>query len=563
MTGLFRHRSHIARKRSTRIARPITGAGAGERTPYEELWPEKEFLASLINNSFDGILAFDRECRYVVWNPGMERISGMEKSQVVGQRAFDIFPFLHETGEDDFFRAALDGKTKMARERPFIVPETGLGGFFDAYYSPIYGATGEVVGGSAIIRDVTERSRAEQALRESESKYRTLIEDASDGIAVYDTRGRLVEVNSRACEMVGYTRDEALKLNVTDVISPENLAATPLRWDALRGGQAVIGERTLLRKDGSLLPVELSARMFADGRVQAILRDITQRKAVEDEIKRLNMELERRVMSRTAQLEAANEELKKEIAERKRLEAQKDEFVSVASHELRTPITVIKGYTQIAVRAAENLGDSRLIRILRVIDQRANHLARLVEEMLDVSRIQGDKLPLELLPFDLSQLARDVVSDAELTAPNFSFTLDVPPGPLMINADRARIEQVLSNLVENAIKYQGKAGEDLRRVEISVSVTEADAIVSVRDYGLGIPADQQGQVFGRFFRANNVRSASYPYPGMGLGLYVSHNIVELHGGRMWLQSTEGEGSTFFFALPLAGSALDARNSDNA
>src|SRR5512133_3686608 len=121
---------------------------------------------------------------------------------------------------------------------------------------------------------------------DSEDKYRILVEQASDGIAIYDQTGRLVEVNTRACEVIGYTREELLSLNVSDVIAPQSLAETPLRYEALRNGQPVLGERVLLRKDGSTLPVELSARMLSDGRFQVIVRDITQRKVMEDEVKR-------------------------------------------------------------------------------------------------------------------------------------------------------------------------------------------------------------------------------------------------------------------------------------
>src|SRR5712691_1022205 len=111
-----------------------------------------------------------------------------------------------------------------------------------------------------------------------EDKYRILVEQASDGIAIYDHEGKIAEVNSRACELVGYTRDELLTLNVSDVIAPQNLAETPLRYEALQSGKSLLGERILVRKDGTTLPVELSARMLSDGRFQVIIRDITQRK---------------------------------------------------------------------------------------------------------------------------------------------------------------------------------------------------------------------------------------------------------------------------------------------
>ncbi|MEO6457580.1 MAG: PAS domain S-box protein, partial [Chloroflexia bacterium] len=157
---------------------------AEHRRILDDIQREKEFSESLINSSFDGILAFDHDCRYTIWNPGMERITGLSAQDVLGRVAFEIFPFLKETGEDQFFWEALAGRTAIGNDRPFVIPQTGQGGFFEARYSPLCNASGEVIGGLGIIRDITERSRADKALRDSESKYRMLMEYASDGIDV-------------------------------------------------------------------------------------------------------------------------------------------------------------------------------------------------------------------------------------------------------------------------------------------------------------------------------------------------------------------------------------------
>jgi len=524
---------------------------AQQRRILDAIQREKEFSESLINSSFDGILAFDHDYRYTLWNPGMERITGLSAKDVLGRVAFELFPFLKETGEDRFFREALAGQTAIGNDRPFVIPQTGQQGFFEAHYSPLCNASGEVIGGLGIIRDITERSHANKALRDSESKYRMLMEYASDGIVLYDRQGLIIEANPELCEMLGYEREEVLGRTVTDFIDPADLAATPLRWDQLRDGKAVIGERLLLRKDGTTLCAELSARMISGGHVQTIVRDITSRKEAEEEIKRLNADLERRVIARTAQLEAANLELQKEIAERERLEAQKDEFIAVASHELRTPVSVIKGYTKMALRSVEESGDQRLTRNLRIVDEKTDQLTRLISELLDASMIEGESLPLKPERFDLVQLIRHMVSDIELTATEFSFAPELPQEPVYAEADRQRIEQVVTNLLSNAVKYTGRYADGKRLVEVRLQVENGMAITFVRDYGVGIPAEQQEKVFGRFFRADNVTNARYPYPGMGLGLFISYNIIERHGGRMWLDSAEGKGSTFYFSLPLA------------
>jgi two-component system CheB/CheR fusion protein len=233
-----------------------------------------------------------------------------------------------------------------------------------------------------------------------------------------------------------------------------------------------------------------------------------------------------------------------DVTVRHELDQQKDQFIALASHELKTPVTAIKGYAQTGLRAVSSLGDERLTRMLNVISEQSDRLTRLINELLDVSRMEADTLDFYKQPFDLLELIREVVSNFELTADDIRLAVEMPAEPVIVHADRQRIEQVLINLMQNAAKY---STED-RSVEVNVSVANGEAVVAVRDFGVGIPVEQQSQVFKRFFRASNV--ASSRYSGLGLGLFISHGIVERHGGRMWLESKEGDGSTFYFALPL-------------
>ncbi|MEO5953510.1 MAG: PAS domain S-box protein, partial [Chloroflexia bacterium] len=165
-----------------------------------------------------------------------------------------------------------------------------------------------------------DSDQSDKSLYLTEAKYRMLVEQSPDGIAIYDRQGRFSEVNNRTCEMLGYTREELYKKRVPDVIAPEDLARQPLRFDELTSGRPLMDERLLLRKDGTHLPVELSARMLSDGTFQVIVRDITARKQAEEEIRLLNTQLEERVRQRTEELENANRDLRNEIAERQRAE---------------------------------------------------------------------------------------------------------------------------------------------------------------------------------------------------------------------------------------------------
>jgi signal transduction histidine kinase/DNA-binding response OmpR family regulator len=233
-----------------------------------------------------------------------------------------------------------------------------------------------------------------------------------------------------------------------------------------------------------------------------------------------------------------------DITARKQLEQQKDDFITLASHELRTPLTVLKGYTKLALKNANKSGDTRLARVLEIMDGRIDQLTQLATTLLDVSKMQSDTFSIGQSKFDLSWSTRDLISGLELTAPGFKISVDIPTSPVMVDGDRLRIEQVLTNLVSNAIKYSGRS----RRAEIHVIPSGDEVITSVRDFGIGIPADKQARIFERFFQAGDISSHK---SGMGLGLFISHKIVASHGGRMWFESTEHEGTTFYFSLPLA------------
>jgi signal transduction histidine kinase len=233
-----------------------------------------------------------------------------------------------------------------------------------------------------------------------------------------------------------------------------------------------------------------------------------------------------------------------DITEHKQLERQKDDFITLASHELRTPLTVLKGYTRLALNNATKSGDTRLARVLEIMDGRIDHLTQLATTLLDVSKMQSDTFLVDKNKFDLSGSTRDLVSVLELTAPGFKISVDIPTSPVVVDGDRLRIEQVLTNLVNNAIKYSGKS----RKAEIHMKPSGNEVIISVRDFGIGIPANKQARIFERFFQAGDISSHQ---SGLGLGLFISHKIVTSHGGRMWFESSEHEGSTFYFSLPLA------------
>jgi PAS domain S-box-containing protein len=231
-----------------------------ERLQVEQaLKREKEFTERLIESSVDGILAFDRDYRYTIWNPGMERISGVSKKECIGKCAFDVFPFLKDMGEDRYFDAALAGKSSVAKNRPYTVPETGQQGFFEGHYSPLYGESGEIIGGLALIRDITEQMQAQQELLEKEC----IIESASSAIAAADLEGNMTYVNPAFLESWGF--DDVQKILGKHFVEfwmvGDHLdKVVEALWNEGRWS----GEVRARRGDGSLFDVQVSAAVVFD-----------------------------------------------------------------------------------------------------------------------------------------------------------------------------------------------------------------------------------------------------------------------------------------------------------
>lgn len=240
------------------------------------------FLESVINSSVDGILAFDPEFRYTVWNAAMEGISGIGASAVLGRRAFDVFPFLLEIGEDKHFEAVLRGETVVTRDRPFWVPESGREGWYEGYYSSLRNGAGDIVGGLGMIRDITERKLAEQSLRESEERYRRLVEQSPDGVVVH-VDGRIVYANPAAAKILGVRgAHDLVGRSSLDVIPPQERPLVQRRIRRVLEDRVPVGPllQQVIRLDGKGIVIELSAaRVTYMGKVasQVVFRRVPRR----------------------------------------------------------------------------------------------------------------------------------------------------------------------------------------------------------------------------------------------------------------------------------------------
>jgi PAS domain S-box-containing protein len=232
-----------------------------------------------------------------------------------------------------------------------------------------------------------------------------------------------------------------------------------------------------------------------------------------------------------------------DVTERKRQETQKDEFISIVSHELKTPITSVKAYTQILQRELSKLGDPKISQMFDRMDKQLNKLTGIIYDLLDVTHMEGGKVRYNHTQFSFNELLDEVVSEIQVGMSTHSIRT-IKEGQDRITADRERISQVLVNLITNAIKYSPKAGEIVIRTYPSDTVL----LCGVQDFGFGISDEMKTRLFEKFYRIDNTQHSTVS--GLGLGLYITREILKRQNGRIWVNSKLGEGSEFIFELPL-------------
>lgn len=368
--------------------------------------------------------------------------------------------------------------------------------------------------------DLDGRKRSEAALR----RLATVLQDSNDAITMQDLEGRILAWNRGAVQMYGYSEREALQMNMDALVPEAELESARGFRRAIRRGEQVLSlEVKRKTKDGRVLDVWLTTTKLVDdgGHPVAIAtteRDITQRKKSERDMERLLDELTHALRAR-------------------------DEFLSIASHELKTPLLALKlRLEQLFLQTRRKAGSEAesIASGLEVALRQTGRLSRLVDDLLDMSRIASGRLSLEREEVNLSDLVRDSVARLRevIERGGCSVSLNVQ-ADVVGRWDRLRIEQVLANLITNAVKYGGTP------IEVSVEVDASMAMIVVRDHGPGILESDQQRIFEQF-----VRAAPKGTGGLGLGLYITRQIVEAHGGAIRVESRPGAGATFFVTLPL-------------
>jgi PAS domain S-box-containing protein len=554
---------------------PILGVGAVVREDTDRTWAAEAVresearTAAILETALDAIITIDHQGNVVEFNAAAERTFGYARTEVIGREmAALIMPErLREAHRRGLARYLATGEGPALGKRLEMTAMRADGTEFPVELAitriPLDGPplfTGYV-------RDITARKRAEETQR--------FLAEASKHLASsldYDTTLERVArlavpfladwcyvalLDAGRFRVVAVAHVEAAK----EALAWELLRRYPPNPDPTRAG----GFSTALRTGQPFLDPEVSdARLVAHARdahhlellralagTSYVVAPLVARGQTLGVIVFFAAAARRRYgpddlplaeeVARRAAVAVDNARLYREAQEGIRV---RDEFLSTAAHELKTPVAIAKGYAQVLRRRPPAALAPHQARALEVLDGQCDRLNRLVQDLLDVSRVRGGRLDLRRERCDLMELVAQVMERMQATTTTHRLRLR-QHGPALVEVDRGRVEQVLFNLLSNAVKFSPQGGD----IELDVAVREGEAVVAVQDQGVGIPRDRQARLFEQFYRAHT--GTPHDYGGMGIGLHLSREIVTRHGGRMWFASEEGRGSTFSFSLPVA------------
>lgn len=592
----------------------------------EALRVASEYNRSLIETSLDPLVTIGPDGTITDVNAATEAVTGYSRGELIGTDFSDYFtePYKARAGYKQAFEEGLvrDYALEIQHRYGHVTPVL--------YNASVYrDDDGNVIGVFAAARDITrrrraeieldkysehledlvrertrdleaanaklqteiaEREKAEEALQESEEKYRSIVETANEGISILDPERRMTYVNNKMADMLGYSLDEMIGRSTLEFTDQEGKALSDLKWERRRQGIRESYEFKFIRKDGSPLWTIVNAQPLFDmdgeftGSVY-MLTDITERKKADEALHRAKDELEHRVNERTMELsqakeelEAINKELQAELEQHRKLEEElvkakeaaevaaeaKAAFLANMSHELRTPMNSVIGFSSLLLD--EDLTPEQKEHI-EGIRKGGEALLAVISDVLEFSRTEKEEMKLEKQPLSLRHCIEEslnmVAVQAEQKGLNLAYTINYGT-PDSIIADPGRIRHILVNLLSNAVKFTDKG-------HISVSVSsknlegdDGQILFTISDTGIGIPRDKLDGIFQPFSQVEYVISRKRD--GAGLGLAICKKLVQLMEGKIWAESEEGKGSTFRFTIKakaLPGKKLDLGKRDRA
>jgi PAS domain S-box-containing protein len=521
-----------------------------ERKRAEEALKEsEEKYRTVLESIEEAYIEVDVGGNFIFFNDALPKILGYTKDELVGmnnrhymppessKKMYGLFNEMYRTGNPikkvDFEVIRKDGKRRFHEMSASLLRDKG----------------GRPIGFRGVSHDITERKTAEEALRESEEKYRTILDSIEEAYFETDVRGNFTFFNDALSKILGYTKDELVGVNYLKYTPPESAKIIHEAFNKMyRTGRPVKKVAyEVIRKDGKRGFHELSAFLLRDKAGQPIgfrgvEHDITDRKLAEEALLKAHEDLERKIANRTAELRIAKEAA--DAASR-----AKSDFLASMSHELRTPLNAIIGFSEVLQdRYFGELNEKQADYVNDILES-GKHLLSLISDILDLSKIEAGKLELELSVVHVKELLENSVRmiREKCMKHGIDLRMNIAQGldSLEITADERRLKQVMFNLLSNAAKFTSEGGA----ITVAAEQKGGLIVISVEDTGIGIALGNQEKIFEEFYQVKG--SAVDKTPGTGLGLPLTRRLVEMHGGEVWVESEgEGKGSKFSFTLPL-------------
>jgi PAS domain S-box-containing protein len=504
------------------IFRDVTAQRLAECDKANQLLTAR-LLASIVESSNDAIISKSLDGIIQSWNVAAEQLFGYTAEQAVGQHISLVIP-RERLAEEDQIIASLKAGKRIEHYETERVRSDGKHLVVSLTISPIKDESGQVIGASKIVRDVTDRKRAEA----DRQMFVTLVENSTDFIGICDIEGIPFFVNRAGLEMVGLgSIEEAKQVSVRDFFYPEDQEKIMNDFfsEVLKEGHGEIEVRFRHFKTGKPRWMAYKVLALTNSANEPIAfatvsQDITERKRLEDDLRRLAADLS--------------------DADRR-----KNEFLATLAHELRNPLAPMSNMLEVVKRAD---GDGAVLkRAHETLERQLGQMVRLVDDLLDLNRITHDRLELRRSEVELSSVIQQAVEVARplVDSAGHHLTIDLPDEPIYLNADRARLAQLFGNLLNNSCKYTRPEGT----VSLSAKRDGDEVVVSVKDNGAGIPPDKLDSIFDMFMQVD--RTAERSQGGLGIGLTLVRRLTEMHGGSIVARSAGvGQGSEFIVRLPV-------------
>ncbi len=468
-----------------------------------------ERLAAIVQSSDDAIISKRIDGIITSWNDAAQKMFNYTAEEMIGQSISKLIPD-HKLEEEISIIDRLKKGNRIEHFETQRITKNRKLLDISLAISPLKDINGNVIGASKIIRDITKQKEIERLINESEQKFRLLADSMPQFIWTSDPGGNLNYFSKTVYDYSGLSAEQFLKDGWLQIVHPDDREENISQWMyAIQTGKPFLFEHRFRRHDGEYRWQLSRAIPQKDntGKIQMWVGTST------------------------------------DIDEIKKHDQQKDDFIKMASHELKTPVTTIKGYVQLLLKMNSGGKDPFLASSLLTIDKQVYKLTKLITDLLDVTKIETGSLDLNKETFFIADIVKEIAEELEITTQTHAITIHAQANPA-VYADKDRISQVFINLFTNAIKYSPKANQ----IIVDINTTTDNVVISVKDFGIGVSKDDLSRIFERFYRAAGKDEKTFP--GFGIGLFIVNEIVNLHQGKIWAESEKDKGSVFYMSLPL-------------